>query len=69
LPELREDAFGYRIDALCLAGQVAEAQRLVSERAVRANGENQAVGGTSNGTQSTFWRWMRETFGIVNENQ
>ena len=68
-PDLRADAFGYRIYALCMAGQVAEAQRLVRERDARAAGERPAAGRPSNGAPSPFWRWMRDTFEIVTESR
>jgi hypothetical protein len=50
LPELRANAFAYRVYALCLANQIAEAKRLGEERPWDASGET--------------WNWLKQTFGL-----
>ena len=47
---LRSQAFGFRVFALCMSGQLREAQRLVSERRGPVD------------RSAPFWTWIRETF-------
>jgi predicted membrane-bound spermidine synthase len=49
-PELRAPAFAYRVFALCMSAQIAEAQKAVTGRRAELRGE--------------FWDWMRQAFGL-----
>ena len=49
---VRSQAFGFRVYALSMSGQLSEAQRLVSERAGSVDGS------------APFWIWIQETFGL-----
>jgi hypothetical protein len=43
-----------------MAGQLADAQRLVSERST-----GNRASARPGGVQTPFWTWMRDTFGIA----
>ncbi len=56
-PEVRDNAFVLYIYALCMSGQVGEAQKLASEAW-------ESAGLAKDSTLAPFWVWMKETFGI-----
>jgi spermidine synthase len=53
-------AFHYQLYALCLAGRVAEAERVVERSPERLR---------SDGRDGGFWIWMSETFGLRNPHR
>jgi hypothetical protein len=57
LPGIRRPAFGLQIYALCMSGQIHEAQRLV--RAAQVSTEKGAPD-----VPMPFWIWMKNTFGL-----
>jgi hypothetical protein len=63
--EIRANAFGLRIYALCMAGRTDEAQRAVHERVSRNAGPGGKAALSLNGAaRAPFWMFMRHTFGI-----
>jgi len=63
LPTRRQEIFRYRIYALCMAGQIKQAQRLSQERLTEFAKEKKARP-ESPPALPPFWQWMKKTFGI-----
>ncbi len=65
LPQLRQDAFRFRIYALCMSGQVVQAQSLAQEQLAQLLSEKHlGVGSLNEASLPPFWLWMKKTFGI-----
>ncbi|HUK55351.1 MAG TPA: spermidine synthase [Nitrospiria bacterium] len=66
LPPLREAAFRLRIYALCMSGQIDQAQRLTQERFAQllTTAKDIPVKSAEEIPLPSFWMWMKQTFGI-----
>ena len=65
MPQLREQAFGLHIFALCMAGQTDQAQRLAQEQYPQILREKGFAAASMNDTSlPPPWIWMKKTFGI-----
>jgi spermidine synthase len=66
LPQLRETAFRLRIYALCMSGQIAQAQSLAKERFTQLlmTAKEMPVNSAAEIPLPPFWEWMKKTFGI-----
>lgn len=62
-PKFKSDAFSYKIYALTMLGQTAEAQRHVSQQ-MSEHLKNQSGNPQDRQPLSPFWAWMKETRGI-----
>lgn len=65
-PKLKSDAFSYKIYALTMLGQTAEAQRQVSQQVLDMSEslKNKSENPQDRQPLSPFWAWMKETRGI-----
>jgi hypothetical protein len=64
-PELRDEAFRFRIYALCMSGQTDQAQHLAQVRLAQLLKEKNLTAGSIKETDlPPFWGWMKKTFGI-----
>ncbi len=64
LPEVSDNAFALHIYALCMSGQIRQAEDLTREpfaQFLRATGH---AGAVPDASLPPYWRWMKETFGI-----
>jgi spermidine synthase len=66
LPQLRENAFRLRIYALCMSGQIAQAESLAKERFAQLlmTAKEVPVNSAAEIPLPPFWEWMKKTFGI-----
>lgn len=65
LPRIGEDAFRLRIYALCMSGQVLEAQRVAHVRMLQhLRAKGLTIGAARNARMQPFWVWMKQAFGI-----
>jgi len=66
LPEFLENAFRFRVYALCMSGQIDQAQKLAQERLAQFQMSTKNEGEKSPVAVSLppFWLWMKKTFGI-----
>lgn len=62
LPGRRQEAFRYRIYALCMSGKIDLAQRLAQERLSELFNESSAQ--RTSFKLPPFWLWMKKTFGL-----
>jgi hypothetical protein len=64
-PALRSKAFGLRIFALCMSGQIDRAQRSVDQQVAEALQDRRLAPESLNDANAPpFWLWMKQTFGI-----
>jgi hypothetical protein len=65
-PQVRENAFRLRIYALCMSGQIGQAQRLAQERFAQLlmRAKEPPVKSAAEIPLPPFWMWMQKTFGI-----
>ena len=64
-PEHRDKAFRLRIYALCMSGQIDQAQQLAQERLTQLiAAKGMKAGSVSEADLPTFWAWMKQHFGI-----
>ena len=65
MPQLREQAFGLHIFALCMAGQTDQAQRLAQEQYPQILREKGfAAASLNDSSLPPPWVWMKKMFGI-----
>lgn len=65
-PRVRDNAFRLRIYALCISGQIGQAQRLAQERFAQLlmSAKTPPVKSAAEIPLPPFWAWMQKTFGI-----